>query len=89
MIGKHIGRVLESCEHTGVLTKRVALLKAELAARKRIALAKAIVQKKDGVTEQEAYLRLQHASRRTRRSLAEVAEEVVRAEESGQRRRIA
>ena len=89
LIRRHIARVLSSVEHTGGLTKRVELLKAELAARERITLAKAIVQEEYGVTEQEAYIRLLRASRRTRRSLAEVAEEIILAEENEQRRRIA
>lgn len=80
VVREHIARVLKSCEETAELTNRIEQLKAEVASRQRIALAKTLVQRKHGLTEQQAYLVLQRASRRARRSLLEVAEETLAAE---------
>ncbi len=77
MVGRHIARVLDSCADTAALEKRIETLKAELASRERISRAKALVQKKYGITEEQAYRRLQRASRRARRPLVQVAEEIV------------
>jgi hypothetical protein len=81
-INQHIGLVLQSCEDSTVLAKRVEDLKAELVSRERIAVAKGILQKKHGIAEQEAYLRLQGASRKARIPLGDLAEQVVVAQKS-------
>jgi hypothetical protein len=76
IVRQHIARVLESCADTTTLEKRIEQLKAELASRERISRAKALVQRKYGITEEQAYLHLQRASRRARRPLIQVAEEI-------------
>jgi hypothetical protein len=80
-IQQHVARVLETVEDLLAASERVVHLRAEIAARKRIAAAKAVLQQKQRLTEQEAYAHLQRASRRTRRTIAQIADEILADEE--------
>jgi len=77
ILREHIVRVLDGADAIGGLTERLEKLQAELDAREVIAHAKAILQTKQGMTEQQSYLHLQRTSRRRRRPLAAIAEEIV------------
>jgi signal transduction protein with GAF and PtsI domain len=60
-------------------------MKRTLEARKVIERAKGILQFRHGLTEEEAYLRLRNESRRLRRSMRELAEAVILAEDLSRR----
>ena len=76
-IQEHIERVLQSIDDFDALSKRIKDLESEIASRKQIAAAKAMLQKTRGLSEQQSYLHLQRLSRRTRRALTEVANEIL------------
>lgn len=71
---------LSRFEEMQVLRREVADLKGAIRVRKIVEQAKGILMKRLHVSEAEAFRRLQHRARSTRRSLHEVAEEVVRAD---------
>jgi response regulator NasT len=52
-------------------------LKEELATRKLIERAKGILMRREGLSEEEAYHRIQHQARSERRSMRDVAEDVL------------
>jgi len=52
-------------------------LKEELATRKLIERAKGILMRREGLSEEEAYHRIQHQARSERRSMREVAEDML------------
>jgi hypothetical protein len=56
-------------------------MKRTLEARKIIERAKGILQQRDGLTEEEAYLHLRSESRRMRRPMRNLAEAIILAEE--------
>ena len=56
-------------------------MKRTLETRKLVERAKGILQARHGLTEEEAYLRLRNESRRMRRSMKELAEAVILAED--------
>jgi response regulator NasT len=56
---------------------RVAELEEQLATRKVVERAKGVLMRRHGLSEEEAYLRLQRASRNSRRPLRAVAEAVL------------
>ena len=58
-----------------------ARLVAELESRKMIERAKGILQQRDGLSEEDAYLHLRSESRRLRRPMKDLAEAVILAEE--------
>lgn len=76
-VGQHVARVLASITQVDALSERLRHLETELADRKKITAAKAILYKHEGLTEQQAYLRLQQLSRRTRRTIADVASDIL------------
>lgn len=88
IVQQHVFRVLSSIEDSDAASHRIAELKADLQDRKHIAEAKSLLQRKLGLTEGQAYVRLQQASRRSRRPIAEIAREVC-AEQNLRGRRIA
>ena len=61
----------------GKLRARVAELEEQLATRKVVERAKGVLMRRHGLSEEEAYLRLQRASRNSRRPLRAVAEAVL------------
>lgn len=73
----HVTSVLSSLEFEEQLTAHVRDLEERLAERRTVSEAKAALQRALHLTEEEAYLRLRHASRRTRRRLVVVAREVL------------
>jgi hypothetical protein len=56
-------------------------MKRTLEARKIVERAKGILQQRDGLTEEEAYLHLRSESRRMRRPMRNLAEAIILAEE--------
>lgn len=62
------------------LQERTVAVQRELASRKLLERAKAILQQRYRISEEEAYLRLRNESRRRRRPLRELAELVLMVE---------
>ena len=77
MIGFLIGAEIEMAR----LETEVSRLSEQLETRKLVERAKGILQREMGLDEQQAYLTLQKQSRQRRRSMKEVAEAIVLAEE--------
>jgi len=67
-------------ENTELLVK-TKIIKEELESRKRIERAKGILMREDGIDENEAYLRLQKFSMDMRKSMREVADAVILADD--------
>jgi len=67
-------------ENTELMVKS-RVIQEELEARKRIERAKGILMRSEGLTEEEAYLRLQRYSMDHRKTMREVAEAIILAEE--------
>jgi len=67
-------------ENTELMVKS-RVIQEELEARKRIERAKGILMREEGLTEEEAYLKLQRYSMDHRKSMREVAEAIILAEE--------
>jgi hypothetical protein len=85
-VQQHVHKVFASIEDANAASGRIAKLKSELEDRERISAAKTVLQHKHAYTEEQAYVYLQQASRRSRRTIAEVATEVCRTEGSRNRR---
>jgi signal transduction protein with GAF and PtsI domain len=60
-------------------------MKRQLETRKAVERAKGILQRRQGLTEEEAYLRMRNESRRLRRPMKDLAEAIILAEELGRR----
>jgi response regulator NasT len=56
---------------------RIAELEQTLEDRKLVERAKGVLMRREGLTEEEAYRRIQHEARRTRRPMRVVAEEIL------------
>jgi uroporphyrinogen-III synthase len=69
-------------EENARLQQEALEVRQQLEARKLVERAKGILQRRHQITEEEAYLRLRNESRRTRRPMRDVAEEIIRAETS-------
>ena len=82
-VQQHVHKVLASIEDANVASGRIAKLNSELEDRERISAAKTALQHKHAFTEEEAYVYLKQASRRRRRTIAEIAAEVCAAEVAG------
>lgn len=67
-------------ENTELMVKS-RVIQEELEARKRIERAKGILMRDEGLTEEEAYLKLQRYSMDHRKTMREVAEAIILAEE--------
>lgn len=76
-IGEQLGVVISK----SLLERENARLADELEIRKLVERAKGILQRRHGITEEEAYLRLRNQSRRLRRAMKELAEAVIFSEE--------
>jgi two-component system, response regulator PdtaR len=63
------------------LEERVTTLEDKLATRKVVERAKGVLMEKHGISEQEAYARIQRASMNARKSMREVAEAILLTEE--------
>ncbi len=62
------------------LRESILKLESELETRKLVERAKGIMQRNDGMTEEEAYLKLRAESRRTRKPMRELAEAIILAD---------
>jgi len=76
-IGEQMGGVVSKAR----LMEEAASIKKQLEDRKLVERAKGIIQKKYNTTEEDAYFRLRNQSRRLRRSMRELAEAVILAED--------
>ncbi len=83
-MGTAIGKSLLE-EDNARLTEEAAEAKRQLETRKVVERAKGILQQRQGVTEEEAYLRMRNESRRLRKPMKELAEAIILAEELGRR----
>ena len=72
-VEEQITKMLASIENVGDVRRRMCELNSELEDRKLIAAAKALLQARHGLTEQQAYARLHQTSRRTRLPISQVA----------------
>lgn len=83
-MGAAIGKSLLA-EENARLTEEAAEVKRQLETRKVVERAKGILQRRQGITEEEAYLRMRNESRRLRKPMKELAEAIILAEELGRR----
>ncbi len=72
-VGEQMGTAIAAAR----LRETALEMERELESRKLIERAKGILQRNDGLTEEEAYLRLRNESRRSRRPLRELAEAII------------
>ena len=78
-IGEQLGVTISK----SLLEQRAARLQEELATRKVVERAKGILQRRHGISEEDAYLTLRNQSRRMRRPMKELAEAIILAEDLG------
>lgn len=64
-------------EQNKVLSKEVSSLQARLEARRMVEQAKGLLMKSEGITEDEAYRRMQQQSMNARKSMKEIAEAII------------
>jgi len=60
-------------------------IKKQLETRKAVERAKGILQRRQNLTEEEAYLRMRNESRRLRRPMKDLADAIILAEELGRK----
>jgi uroporphyrinogen-III synthase len=72
-------------EENARLTEETAEVKRQLETRKVVERAKGILQRRQNLTEEEAYLRMRNESRRLRRPMKDLAEAIILAEELGRK----
>jgi two-component system, response regulator PdtaR len=83
-IGEQLGVAIAKSfleEQNARLLEATLEMRRELETRKLVERAKGILQRKHGLTEEAAYLRLREQSRRLRRPMKELAEAIILAEE--------
>jgi uroporphyrinogen-III synthase len=83
-MGTAIGKSLLE-EDNARLSEEAAEVKRQLETRKVVERAKGILQRRQGLTEEEAYLRMRNESRRLRKPMKELAEAIILAEELGRK----
>jgi len=83
-MGTAIGKSLLE-EENARLTEEAAEVKRQLETRKVVERAKGILQRRQGITEEEAYLRMRNESRRLRKPMKELADAIILAEELGRK----
>src|SRR5271166_642796 len=79
-MGSAIGKSLLE-EENARLAEETAEMKRQLETRKAVERAKGILQRRQNLTEEAAYLRMRNESRRLRRPMKELAEAIILAEE--------
>ncbi len=87
-IGEQMGAAISKSlleEENARLTEEAAEAKRQLETRKVVERAKGILQSRQGVTEEEAYIRMRNESRRLRKPMKDLAEAIILAEELGRR----
>ncbi len=83
-IGEQMGAAIARTmleEENAKLTEETAEMKRQLETRKAVERAKGILQKRHGLTEEEAYLRMRNESRRLRRPMKDLADAIILSEE--------
>jgi AmiR/NasT family two-component response regulator len=78
----HVEGVLRPGEFGTMLKQRLRELDVEIAERKLTAEAKALLQDRHGMSEEQAHLHLRAISRKSRKPLREVAKDVIEEERS-------
>jgi uroporphyrinogen-III synthase len=76
-IGEQLGVAISK----SALAEDNARLQGELATRKVVERAKGILQRRHGISEEDAYLRMRNQSRRLRRPMKELAEAIILSED--------
>lgn len=85
-LGEQMGGAISKsrlADENARLLEETLEMKRQLETRKRVERAKGILQTRQGLTEEEAYLRLRNESRRLRRPMRELAEAIILAEDFG------
>jgi signal transduction protein with GAF and PtsI domain len=83
-IGEQMGSAISKSlleEENARLSEETAEMKRQLETRKAVERAKGILQRRQNLTEEEAYLRMRNESRRLRRPMKDLAEAIILAEE--------
>lgn len=76
-VARQVETLLGRFESADLMEQRARLLEGELEERALTARAKAILQKAEGLSEEEAHMRLRLMSRKTRRPVRDVALELI------------
>ena len=87
-IGEQMGAAIAADlleEENARLAEETAEMKSQLETRKAVERAKGILQRRQGLTEEEAYLRLRDESRRRRRPMKDLADAIILSEEMDRR----
>ena len=87
-IGEQMGTAIAKSlleEENARLSEEAAEVKRQLETRKVVERAKGILQRRQSITEEEAYLRMRNESRRLRKPMKELAEAIILAEELGRK----
>lgn len=85
-IGEQMGNALATsllAEENEKLLEEARDIRYQLEARKVIERAKGILQRREDITEEQAYLRLRNQSRRLQRPIKDLAEAIILADELG------
>jgi uroporphyrinogen-III synthase len=83
-VGEQMGGALSKsrlAEENARLMEETLEMKRQLETRKLVERAKGILQQRQSLTEEEAYLRLRNESRRLRRPMRELAEAIILSED--------
>jgi two-component system, response regulator PdtaR len=83
-VGEQMGGAISKsllAEENARLLEETQEMRRQLETRKLVERAKGILQHRQGLTEEEAYLRLRNESRRLRRPMRELAEAIILAED--------
>jgi uroporphyrinogen-III synthase len=83
-VGEQMGGAISKSlleEENARLLEETQEMKRQLETRKLVERAKGILQYRQGLTEEEAYLRLRNESRRLRRPMRDLAEAIILAED--------
>ena len=87
-IGEQMGSAIAKSlleEENARLAEETADMKRQLETRKAVERAKGILQRRQNLTEEEAYLRMRNESRRLRRPMKDLADAIILAEELGRK----
>ena len=87
-IGEQMGNAIAKSlleEENARLAEETAEARRQLETRKVVERAKGILQRRQNLTEEEAYLRMRNESRRLRRPMKDLAEAIILAEELGRK----
>jgi len=79
-VDRHVAKVLESLQFSQVLEARLRELEDLAAERDLTARAKAVLQEKLGLSEEAAYLHIRTISRKQRKRISEIAQEILKNE---------